>query len=77
MVLEVGERVLKTYHKEGSFNAGIDFTIANSNGHRFLGLVLLISVVVGAYLTLQEIDHAMGKGSLYRLLLEKRPDRNR
>lgn len=77
MVLGVGERVLKTYHKEGSFNAAINFTIANSNGHRFLGLVLLISVVVGAYLTLQEIDHAMGKGSLYRLLLEKRPDRNR
>ncbi len=71
MVLGIGERLLETYHKEGSINAAFDFMIANSNGHRFLGLVLLISIVVGLYLTLEEIDRAMGEGSLYRLLFQR------
>jgi hypothetical protein len=45
--------------------------IANANMQRFLGLVLLISLVVGIYLTLQEIDRAMGKEALLRLLCER------
>jgi len=40
-------------------------------------LVLLISLVVGTYLTLQEIDRAMGKGSLIRLLFERPVDKKR
>jgi hypothetical protein len=32
-----------------------------------LGCVLLISLVVSAFLTLEEIDRAMGKGALYAL----------
>jgi hypothetical protein len=35
--------------------------------------VLLISIMVGSYLTLQEIDRAMGEGELFRLFF-KRPD---
>jgi hypothetical protein len=40
---------------------------------RFLGLVILISMMVFVYLVLQEIERAMGKGALYRLLF-KLPD---
>ncbi len=75
IVLGIGERMLETYREEGSLRKAVDFMIARSNGHRFLGLVLLISVVVGAYLTLQEIDRAMGEGSLYRLLFQRPVDR--
>lgn len=75
IVLGIGERILETYRKEGSLRGAVDFMIANSNGHRFLGLVLLISLVVGTYLTLQEIDRAMGEGSLYRLLFQRPVDR--
>lgn len=71
IVLGIGERMFETYREEGSLGKAADFMIANSNGHRFLGLVLLISVVVGAYLALQEIDRAMGDGSLYRLLFQR------
>jgi hypothetical protein len=39
--------------------------------------VLLLSLVVGAYLTAREIDRAIGSGGLVRLLLERPspPDR--
>ena len=75
IVLGIGERLLETYREKGSLGKAVDFMIAKSNGQRFLGLVLLISVVVGAYLTLQEIDRAMGEGSLYRLLCQRPVDR--
>ena len=71
IVLGTGERILEAFHKQGSLNAAINFMIANANMQRFLGLVLLISLVVGIYLTLQEIDRAMGKGALFRLLFER------
>jgi hypothetical protein len=38
---------------------------------RFMGLVLLISMVVFMYLLMEEIENAMGKGALYRLLFER------
>ena len=50
--------------------------IANVNVDRFLGLVLLISMVVFVYLLMQEIERAMGKGALFRLLF-KRPEPDR
>jgi len=31
----------------------------------------LISFIVGSYLTLQEIDRAMGEGALFRLLFQR------
>ena len=71
IVLGIGERTLKAVRREGSFTAGMNFVIANANMHRFLGLVLLISSVVAAYLTLQEIDRAMGEGALFRLLFQR------
>jgi hypothetical protein len=71
IVLGIGDRILKAFVRKGSLSAAIDFVIANANVHRFFGLVLLISLVVGAYLTMQEIDRAMGEGALLRLLFER------
>jgi hypothetical protein len=34
-------------------------------------MVLLISLVVGAYLTIEEIDQALGKGTLLRILFAR------
>ena len=73
LIFGIGERALEAFHKQGSLAAAISFLIANANIHRFLGLLLLISLVVGIYLTMQEIDRAMGKGALYRLLFERPP----
>ena len=48
--------------------------IANASSRHFLGLVLLLSLVVGPYLTFQEIEDALGKGMLFRLLWERPTD---
>ena len=45
----------------------------NADVHRFLGLVLLLSLVVGPYLTMQELDRAIGKGVLFRVLFQPPP----
>jgi len=75
IVLGIGERVFEEFRKEGSLSAAITFMIGNANMQRFLGLVLLISLVIGTYLTMQEIDRAMGKGGVLRLLWERPVDR--
>ncbi len=63
----MGERIHRAVHEAGSFNAGINMLIANANVDRFLGFVLLISLIVGFYLMVQEISRAMGKGALFKL----------
>ena len=71
MVLGIGERIIEASRREASLHAGIQFLLANADGHRFLGLVLLVSLVVGSYLAIQEIERAMGEGALFRLFLER------
>jgi hypothetical protein len=73
LTLGIGERILEAAHKAHSLRKGFDMTLANAHFDRFIGLVILISVVVFIYLVFQEIQRAMGKGALYRLLIE-RPD---
>jgi hypothetical protein len=74
IVFGVGEKIIEAARKAHSVSEGIDNLIANANMDRFMGLVLLISMVVFMYLLMQEIENAMGKGALYRLLFE-RPER--
>jgi len=69
IVLGTGERVFEAYRKARSVRVAIDMVAANANVRHFLGMVLLISLVVGGYLTLQAIDEALGKGTLLRILL--------
>jgi hypothetical protein len=70
IVLVVGERMFHAVREAGSLQGGISIVIANANLDRFLGIVLLYSLVVGSYLVLQEIDLAMGKGALLRLFFK-------
>ncbi len=74
IVLGVGEKIFEAYRKAGSLGEAVSNLIANANFDRFMGLVLLISMVVFIYLAMQEIEQAMGKGALLRLFF-KRPDR--
>lgn len=71
IVIGIGDRILKAARHAGGFRAGLDALAANANIDRFLGLVLLIGLVVGAYLTLQEINRALGEGVLFRLLFAR------
>jgi hypothetical protein len=71
--LGIGERILEAAHKAHSLREGFDMTLANAHFDRFIGLVILISMLVFVYLVFQEIQRALGKGALYRLLIE-RPD---
>lgn len=73
IALGIGEKIFHAYRAADSWKRAISNLIADANVDRFLGLVLLISVVVFVYLILQEIERAMGKGALYRLLF-KRPE---
>jgi len=45
--------------------------VAHASVQRFPGLVLLMSLVVGTYLRMQEIDRAIEEGALLRLLCER------
>jgi hypothetical protein len=66
----MGEKIHRAVHEAGSFNAGINQLIADANVDRFLGFVLLISLIVAFYLMVQEISRAMGKGALLKLFFE-------
>lgn len=79
VAIGIGDKIFEAYRSERTWTAAVSHLIANSNTDRFLGLVLMISVVLAAYLTIQEIDQALGKGTLFRLLLERpadNPDRS-
>jgi hypothetical protein len=67
VIVGMGERIVHSMREAGSLQAGISALIANANFDRFLGLVLLVSLIVGLYLVVQEISRAMGKGALFRL----------
>jgi len=67
IVVGMGERIRHSVHEAGSLQAGMSTLIANANVDRFLGLVLLVSLIVASYLVVQEISRAMGKGALFRL----------
>jgi len=72
IILGIGERIFEAFRKQGTFQAAVSYLVDNANIQRFLGLVMLISLVVGAYLTMQEINRALGgEGSLYRLLFAR------
>jgi len=75
-MLGTAERIFSAFRQQGSWSGAVDFVVANASTRHFFGLVLLFSIVVGAYLTLEEIDDALGKGTLYRLLLERRGSRS-
>jgi hypothetical protein len=70
IMLGIGEKIFHSVREAGSFQEGISRVIANANLDRFLGLVLLISLIVGSYLAMQEVSRAMGKGALFRLFFE-------
>jgi hypothetical protein len=73
IVLGIGEKIFHAYREAGSLGEAVSNLIANANFDRFMGLVLLISVVVFIYLAMQEIEEAMGKGVMFQLFF-KRPD---
>src|SRR5262249_4517255 len=52
--LGIGERIFSAFREKGSLGAAVHVVIASADIHRFLGLVLLLSLVIGAYLTMQE-----------------------
>lgn len=71
--LIAGERIFHGVRETGSLQGGISRAIASAHLDHFLGLVLLIGLIVGVYLAVQEIDRAMGKGALFRLFFEPPP----
>jgi hypothetical protein len=69
----IGERIFRGTRATGSLHEGIRMAIANANLDRFLGLVLLISLLVATYLVMEEISRAMGKGALFKLFFQAQP----
>lgn len=70
IALGIGERLIHSYRRAGDFRDAASLVMANANLDRFLGCVLLISLVVSAYLTIEEINRAMGKGALFALFFK-------
>lgn len=71
LALGIGDRIFHGIRETGSLRAGFALVLANARIDRFVGLVILISVIVGVYLTFQEINRAMGQGALRRLFFER------
>ena len=71
----LGERIWDSVRAAGSFQAGIKALIADENVDRFFGLVLLVSMIIGFYLVVQEVSRAMGKDALFKLFFEPPLDR--
>ena len=71
IIFGTAERIFHACRTTGSLRDGLAIVIANANLDRFLGLVLLISLILCAYLTMQEINRAMGAGALFRLFFER------
>jgi hypothetical protein len=71
IILGIGERIIHSARKAGNLRDGVKLVIANANLDRFLGCVLLISLIVSAYLVMEEIGRAMGKGALHRIFFER------
>ena len=71
IVFGISERIVHSARIAGDFRAGVNAVIANANLDRFLGCVLLISLLVSVYLTMEEIDRAMGKGALFDLFFRR------
>ena len=67
IIVVMGERIIRSMREAGSLHAGISALIANATFDRFLGLVLLVSPIVGFYLVFEEVSRAMGKGALFKL----------
>ena len=71
IVLGTAEKLFTAYRHQDSAKRAVEQIWSTADINHFLGLVLLLSLVVGAYLTLQEIDRAIGRGGLVKLLLER------
>jgi hypothetical protein len=71
IALGIGERIIHGTRETGSLRQGFALIVANANLERFFGLVILISTMVGIYLTMEEISHAMGAGALRKLFFEQ------
>jgi hypothetical protein len=74
IVFGSAERIFHGYRTTGSLRDGLAMVIANANLDRFLGFVLLISLILCAYMTMQEINRAMGPGALFRLFFARPGD---
>jgi hypothetical protein len=72
IIFLLGAKIFQGVRAAGSLRGGIDLAIDRANLDRALGLVVLITVVVGLYLVMQEISRAMGKGALFRLFFASR-----
>jgi len=73
IIFGIGEQILHGVRETRSLRAAIRLVIANANLDRFLGPVLLISLLVATYLVMEEIARAMGKGALFKLFFEPPP----
>jgi fumarate reductase subunit D len=72
IVFEFGERFVRAWYKTGSLSEGAALVKANTHLDHFLALLILGSMVLAAYLVLEEISHAMGEGELTRLFFKRR-----
>lgn len=74
IALGTAERLFVAAREERSLALAFQQVWSTADGHHFLGLVLLLSLVVGAYLTAQELNVVLGgEGSFRRILLERMP----
>jgi hypothetical protein len=71
ILLGIGERIVHSVREAGNIQDGLARVLANANTDRFVGGALLVSLIVGSYLVMQEISRAMGKGALFKLFFHR------
>jgi hypothetical protein len=73
IVLALGtlEKLIDAYRESGMLGEALRIAAERANQHRFLGTVLCLTLVFGAYFVTSEVNRAMGKGTLFALFFRR------
>ncbi len=75
LAADLGERIFEAAHKDGGVAAGWQEIVANASFQRSLGTTLLVCLLLGLYLAIQEINQALGgDGTLLKILCQRRTE---
>jgi hypothetical protein len=68
------ERIIEAWRATGEFATGVHQAWMHTEIHRFLAVVLCVTILFATYFTFLELDKVMGRGAIAALLF-KRPQR--
>lgn len=72
IVVGILERIVEAWRATGGFATGLKEAWMHTEIHRFLAVILCVTILFATYFTFLEVDKVMGRGAIAALLF-KRP----